>query len=209
MNCSHKAGRKHQSACEIQAIFRGFLGRNNVKEQWLLRKLKDIEDTKRNDLQEIESRKGQENHRLRDSVIATVQKLEGKWEKNSAIIAHLIPVVQAAREENAKLKRELVSLKQTNQRLAIKNRQFLSAAAKCERKVNCVERCGMELHCVVRVYSYKQCLSSIENDKTTKVDCSIDAREEGNAGTHLSRFSDIQIMLDCAEAEDNLLIINS
>ena len=194
--------KRTQSACAIQAICRGYLGRINFKIRHLMKRLKDIEERKRTELQHIETRKESEMRYYHASIVAVPKRQDEEWTNNSEIIAKLLPEVRDARETNTRLKNELVILKETNRCLAIKNTSCLTAAAKCERKVNCVERCGLQLQVIAHVYN--QCLKSMESEAITQVDESVGSSEEVNESPPC-RLSEIKEMIRLAEKEDDLL----
>jgi len=208
LSFANNMDRRKNAACAVQAVFRGYRGRCHARQQWLLKRLQEIERGKTTELKRIESQKQNEKRRHFDSIGLKAQALTDKWTSNSETVARLIPQVRAAREEHVRLSKLLIDTKQTNKRLATKNNSLLVASSNCERRLNCVERHGLQLCSVA--YTLNRCLqhTSIMNKisiakvagQRTAVGC-VSEREQSNN----SKVTCIMNTLQQGIYEDELL----
>ena len=182
--------KKRHSVCEIQALSRGFLGRAHYKTRRLMKRLVDLQEKQRQEILQIETHKKNAMIHCDNAFEKTLRYREAKRNSHSETITIMLTELQDARETNARLKRALVDLKQTNQELVIKNTQHLMAAARCEGIVNHLKRRALELRCIA--YGCLQCLQSIQ--------------ESDFFHDYYCTRNEIQRMILLAEKEDDLLL---
>jgi hypothetical protein len=195
---------KREKTTLIQAVFRGFLGRVKAKKLRLRMLLVQIQNEKWTQLEAIVSWKQKEMDLYHDKLLVLPARLqEAQWQKQSDLVAQLIPRVRTVREKHANLKRQLVSLKKDNRRLVLANSAALRLAAEEELRINRIERCGLKLQSLLNDYREalvegRQRLSDLDDDVAMNV--------EGTPEEQSDRLGEIRLALANAKAADDLLL---
>jgi len=195
---------RHKASCLIQAFFRGFVSRMATKEKLLLKKLQAIEKMKKDDMTRIETKKQTGMDVFRAVIEGKARRRARSWYRKSDAITTVMTEVQSSREINNKLKMELVELKKENNALVLLNTMISMSAANEERRLNSLERCGLQLHDVAR--NYKEVLSKGEEMLRDLDDEFKGLNDDDTSDTSSHRLSEIKKMIELAEEEDEQLI---
>ena len=175
-----------------------------TKEKLLLKKLQAIEKMKKDDMTRIETKKRTGMAVFRAVIEGKARRRARSWYRKSDAITTVMTEVQSAREINNKLKMELVELKKENNALVLLNTMISMSAANEERRLNSLERCGLQLHDVAR--NYKEVLSKGEEMLRDLDDEFKGLNDDDTSDTSSHRLSEIKKMIELAEEEDEQLI---